>query len=697
MNLLGKILAFLLLLSAQSLHSQTFTVHDTFDDNRYNWWTGESGSGSQYIKGGKLLIDIPENGWIISITPYVEFEKDFKAEMTFRQTAGLEDNGIGLLWGYSKKEKDENSFTITANGNYMISCSDAEAGKKIKGVEEWIKTDLVKPLGQTNHLRVEQVAKTLSFYINDKKVATIPAFHWQGRGVGIASYTKMKVEVDEFDFVQSNLKINLPETLTKGLVKENLGPAINTAADDLMPLITADGRKLYFGREYYEGNAGGKEDGEDFYLSNLEGDKWSLAKNLGSPINTTDVNNIISISTDNNLILFADGTKFFTRSRSEKGWGESQDIGLSFVNEATHFEGNLSADGKIIIFTLKNSDNLFYDKDEDERDLYVSIQDRFNKWSKPLNLGPTLNTALNEISPFLGADGRTLYFSSNGRPGYGDADIFMSKRIGDSWTNWSQPVNLGPEINTQYFDAYYVLPASGDFAYLVSAQNGLGKSDIVRIKLAKELKPEPVVLVKGKTLDAKTKQPISASILIDNLTTSQEVGEAISDPKTGDFQMILPSGSNNGFHAAAAGYLSVSENMELVQVDKYTEIQKDLYLLPITIGQTIQLNNVFFEQSKSVLKSESYPELDRLIAIMTENTTLEIELGGYTDNVGKPSSLIALSQDRVNIVKKYMTDKGVPSKRITGKGYGPANPLVKNDTEPHRRMNRRVEFKVTGK
>jgi outer membrane protein OmpA-like peptidoglycan-associated protein len=273
----------------------------------------------------------------------------------------------------------------------------------------------------------------------------------------------------------------------------------------------------------------------------------------------------------------------------------------------------------------------------------------------------------------------------------------MTKRIGDGWTQWSAPVNLGPEINSIGFDAYYVLPASGDYAYMVSSLNGYGKTDIVRIKLPKELKPNPVVLVRGKTLDAKTKKPISADVLIGNLMTNVEVGEAISDPKTGDFQIVLPYGTNYGFHAAAPGHLSVSENLDLITVNAYTEIEKNLYLLPITVGQTIQLNNVFFEQAKSILKSESYPELDRLVEIMKENPTMEIELGGYTDNIGKEVPLIVLSQDRVGTVKKYMMGKGIPSKRITGKGYGPANPIAKNDTEEHRKMNRRVEFKVTKK
>ena len=698
MNVSKRILPLLLLFLSLAGYSQTFNIHDTFDDNRYNWWIGSSDGGSEQIHAGKMFLDVPESGWVISISPYVEFEKDFQAEASFRQTAGLTDNGVGLMWGYSLKGKEQNYFIVDANGRTSPSSTPAtEKGSAPKGAREWIQSSAIKPLGQLNVLKVEQILGNLNFYINGEKVFSTSAFHWRGSSIGFVSYTKMTVEVDDYTFHQDGIVINLPPNLTKGFVKENLGPAINSPVDDLIPRISADGQFLYFGRENYEGNLGGKEDGEDFYVSVRSGTEWSPAQNMGSPVNTSGVDNICSISTDNNTVLFADGSKFWERSRTESGWADPLEIGATFVNEATHFEACLSGDGKAILFAGKNSNNLFYDKDEDERDVYVTVQDQNGKWSQPVNLGSTINTKQDEISPFLAADGRTLYYSTRGKPGYGNADIFMSKRVGDGWTKWTEPVNLGPEINSSAYDAYYVIPASGDYAYMVSDLDGYGQADIVRIKLPKELKPDPVVLVRGRTLDAKTKRPISADILIGNLATNKEVGEAISDPKTGDYRMVLPYGTNYGFHAAAAGYLSISENLELVTMSKYTEIEKDLYLLPIIVGQSIQLNNVFFEQAKPILKPESYPELDRLVAIMQENPTMEIELNGYTDNIGRSVSLIVLSQDRVGTVKKYMMAKGIASRRITGKGYGPANPVANNDTEEHRKMNRRVEFKITKK
>ncbi|HWA32843.1 MAG TPA: OmpA family protein, partial [Cyclobacteriaceae bacterium] len=406
---------------------------------------------------------------------------------------------------------------------------------------------------------------------------------------------------------------------------------------------------------------------------------------------------VSSISTDNNTIIYAEASKFMVRRRNESGWGEPQDLGVSFTNEAHHFEGMLSSDGKAILFTVRNSANLFYGKADEERDIYVSTQQADGSWTPPLNLGKTINTYGDEVSPFLAADGRTLYYSTNGKPGYGGTDVFMSRRIGNSWTQWTEPVNLGPEINSTGFDAYYVIPASGAFAYMVSDIGGFGKADIVQIKLPQEIKPDPVVLIHGRTLDAKTRMPLSADIHIENLALNKEVGEAISDPQTGNYKIVLPYGYLYGFHGTTPGYLSVNENMDLMTISTYSEMEKDLLLVPIRVGESIQLNNVFFEQAKPILKPSSYPELDRLVEIMKANPTMEIVLNGYTDNIGRPVSLIALSMDRVGTVRSYMISKGIAGSRITGKGYGPENPVVKNDTEEHRRMNRRVEFKITKK
>jgi outer membrane protein OmpA-like peptidoglycan-associated protein len=232
---------------------------------------------------------------------------------------------------------------------------------------------------------------------------------------------------------------------------------------------------------------------------------------------------------------------------------------------------------------------------------------------------------------------------------------------------------------------------------MVSSRNSYGKTDIVRVKLPDAIKPEPVVLVSGKTLNAKTKEPIRAEVLFEDLIDRKEVGEAISDPKSGSYRITLAQGKNYGIRAAAKGYLSVNENLELISITQYTELEKNLYLVPIEVGEAIQLNNVFFEQGKPILKPESYPELDRLVTLMKENPSIKIELGGHTDNVGNQNALMKLSEDRVLSVKSYLEKNGIAKDRVTGKGYGSTQPIASNDTEANRQRNRRVEFRITKK
>jgi outer membrane protein OmpA-like peptidoglycan-associated protein len=214
------------------------------------------------------------------------------------------------------------------------------------------------------------------------------------------------------------------------------------------------------------------------------------------------------------------------------------------------------------------------------------------------------------------------------------------------------------------------------------------------VHLPKAAKPEAVMIVHGQVFNAKTKEPIQAEISYEILSDKGEAGIARSNPTTGEYKIVLNYGSNYGFHAKAKGFISVNENMELPKSGEYKEVEKNLLLVPLLVGETIKLNNVFFVQSKPLLKSESYPELDRLAEIMNENPNMVIELEGHTDNQGKKKLNQELSEKRVIAVMNYLLTKEIPAKRMTGKGYGGSKPIMPSDTEENRQLNRRVEFKI---
>lgn len=682
----------LLIGSYQSWSQPVILVKEEFTNNNNSWWTGKGENYVMKIERGKYILTTlqKDNGRYVTISPYIDSKKDFSIEATFIQKSGSDNNGFGLLWGESGGKYHD--FVITTNGYYKILSP--ETGE---GLNQWIEYKKVKPLGQPNVLKVEQKKSRLFYSINADVVAETGSLPIYGNRIGFITYTDMVLEVDNFIF-RHDIKINLPPDLASGLTKENLGPEVNSVYDDLGPHITSDGKMILFGREHAPENMGGKDDGEDIWVTTSEdGVKWSRSKNMGSPINDQEANNLAAISTDNNMLLFCRLDGFQIRKRTKEGWTPPEYLNVRFKNESKNMEANLSPDGKALLFTAKLTQNLFYNESSEskEKDIYVTTQNENGEWSSPINLGSKINSRGDEISPFLAADGRTLYFATDGRPGYGNYDIFMSKRTGTSWTQWSEPVNLGPEINTTGFDAYYTISAAADYAYMVSDRNSMGASDLVRIKLPQAIKPDPVVLLKGRTLNAKTREPISADIFFEDLALRKEVGEAISDPNSGSYRIALTNGKNYGIRAQAKGYLSVNENLELVSLTEYQELNKDLLLVPIEVGGTILLNNVFFVQGKALLKPESYPELDRLVQIMMENPAIRIELEGHTDNVGNKAALLKLSEERVQAVKIYLEGKGIKKDRITGKGYGGSRPLAPNDTNENRQRNRRVEFKIT--
>ncbi|MBJ6109124.1 OmpA family protein [Hymenobacter sp. BT523] len=489
----------------------------------------------------------------------------------------------------------------------------------------------------------------------------------------------------------------------------NLGPNVNTRYVDTHPVISPDGRTLYFARQSMPENVGGGRDPQDVYYSTLVSGRnktWSKAKNIGGPINTPDdPNGLASVSANGQSAIVIniynrDGTidpqGCSLSKRTRMGWTQpiKQDI-KDFINlDKEHVDFFLATSGKALLMAVERPDGL------GGQDLFVSfpVPETPNTWTKPKSLGRNVNTDKSDFAPFLAADEKTLYFASEGRGGYGKSDIFYTKRLDDSWTNWSTPRNLGPVVNSPDFDAYYTISAAGQDAYLVSSRNGIDNSkDIFRISLAPAFQPEVVTLVTGQVLDVNTKKPIRAIIHYENLLTGEEIGVTETDPRDGSYTIVLPSGVQYGMRAEAKGYISENASLDVTAKDKYSEQKEDLYLVPFDVGQTVKLNNIFFQQSKYYLTTTSYPELARLIRILKEYPSVEIKISGHTDNQGDPALNLKLSVDRVNEVKKYLVSHGINGGRITTEGFGGSKPIASNDQEETRAKNRRVEFTITKK
>ncbi len=530
----------------------------------------------------------------------------------------------------------------------------------------------------------------------DKKRSRVP---FQVDAVGISA-----------DAAPAAVTVNVSATapITGTAVKENLGEVINSRYWELNPVISPDGRTLYFTRWGHPQNLGPDvaqdlPDGgsitmktQDIWTSTYVNGRWQPAQNAGGPLNNPDQNSVCSISSDGKTLLLLnqyqpDGTMTMGISLSQRrreGWTFPKAVRIrNFYNRTGFSEFCLSPDQRTIIMAIKRDDT------RGGRDLYASFRRPDSTWSEPVNLGATVNTAENEVAPFLAADGKTLYFATSGLPGYGGEDIFLTRRLDSTWTRWSTPENLGPSVNTSGADSYFSVPASGEYAYFTSRTESLGETDIFRLKLADALRPEPMILVTGTILSTADQKPIPADVLSLTLPKGDSLRTSY-DPTTGEYKLMLPIGKGYSLTAVRRGFLGTSEYVDLRADKRYREIRQNLYLTPLKRGSNVTLNSVFFEQSAYQLLPASSAELDRLAGMLRDRPTMEIQLEGHTDNQGEFEANLRLSQLRVDAVKKYLTEHGVEAARIRTKGWGATKPVSSNHSEDYRRKNRRVEITV---
>ena len=501
--------------------------------------------------------------------------------------------------------------------------------------------------------------------------------------------------------------INLPEMLSKGLVVEALDSNVNSDASEYSPLLSPDGKTLYFSRKNHAGNVGGVSDKEDIWYSELGADgKWSLAKNIGPQLNNSQPNfvNTVAATPDGKSVVLLLGNKYLEKGKMGAGVSISTNVGGTWSEpKALEIENDYNYNEKANYFLANTRKALLMSVEREDseggRDLYVSFEKEDGKWTEPLNLGKSVNTVGEESAPFLASDDKSLYFSSNGFSGYGGSDVYMSKRLDDTWTNWSAPENLGPDINTKLDDLFFNIPSTSEFAYYsrgVTADN----TDIYRVKMPMFMTPDPIVIVKGKLIDAKTGEPIGAKIIYERLPDGKEVGVTHSDPKTGEYEIHLPGGHLYGFRAEADGHISESQNLDLRGFTKDgTLANKDITLAPIEVAvvdvnTTIKLNNIFFDFDKTELKPESFPELNRIATLMKEKGTMQVEIAGHTDPVGTEEYNLGLSDRRAKAVKSYLVKQGVDAANITTVFFGESKPLDTTQTREAYRKNRRVEFKI---
>ena len=470
----------------------------------------------------------------------------------------------------------------------------------------------------------------------------------------------------------------------------NMGPEINTAADEYLPVATADESTLIFTRKI--GN------NEDFYKSTNNKGKWQTASYLSDQINTAQYNEgAQSVSQDGKYLFFTgcnrpDGMgrcDIYIAQKKGDDWGKPFDLSAPVNTSGWESQPSISADGRTLYFVSNRAGGY------GGYDIWKStLTDK--GWGQPENLGPDINTSYNEQSPFIHPDDSTLYFSSNGWPGLGNKDLFVSRLGKDG--KWQKPENLGYPINSNGDENGLTLTASGNYAFFASDNlNGFGGYDIYTFELPVNVRPHVVTYVKGNVSDAQSKAPLEAAVEIIDLQSNLPVYQDYSGEDEGSFLATITSGKNYGLNISKSGYLFYSENFSLIGYKAKNPFNISVSLSPIEIGNKVILKNIFFDTNKFDLESESKSELLKLIEFLTANPTVHIEISGHTDNVGPDQINQTLSENRAKSVYQYLITNGIVAGRLVYKGYGKTQPIAPNDTDEDRAKNRRTEFKIISK
>ncbi|MCK5832047.1 OmpA family protein [bacterium] len=478
----------------------------------------------------------------------------------------------------------------------------------------------------------------------------------------------------------------------------NLGANVNSSYEELAPVISPDGDMLYF---IVDGNPQSEGKQDIYYSQRNENGEWGKAANIGKPLNTNWHDGILSISPSGTSALLAgvyerNGSKdsgFSTANISRGIWREPVALDIADYYNNNRLTSAFMASGGNVLFLALERNGGFGDLD-----IYISraVSEGSGgaKWSSPLNLGKDINTRGTDGTPFLAPDGKTLYFSSNGRVGLGSQDMYKSERLDDSWKRWSKPVNLGKQVNTAGWDAYYTIPAKGDVAYFVSsADGGYGMSDIWMITLPSEARPGAVVTISGRVMEPDS-TPVEAQISWEKLTTGENIGAVMSNDLTGEYLIVLPVGEAFGYVAEKEGYLPASAHLDLIEAEAYSEMHHDIFISPIQRGAQTVLKNVFFDFDKAILRPESVGELNRVKTILDENKSLVVEIAGHTDSLGTFEYNNELSAKRAQAVADWLIENGIDKERIEVRGYGESNPISENSTEVGQQENRRVVFEI---
>jgi len=469
---------------------------------------------------------------------------------------------------------------------------------------------------------------------------------------------------------------------------------INQFALQYFPVLTVDQNTLIF-----TGRAGYTPDyDEDIFVCHRISDTlWTSPKSISNRINTYNNEGTCTISADGKMLIFTacqgrqvfGSCDLFVSYKLGDIWSTPQNMGSTINSASWESQPSLSSDGRTLYFVSNRKGGYGM------RDIWQTKFNEKSGWSVPVNLGKDINTPMDEVSPFIHVNNQTLFFSSNGYPGFGGLDIYYAERKNEGW---STPENIGYPLNTTDDQVSLFITGDGKKGYysfekvhdLYFRQSLLFEFDVPpEIKISHKSN-----FVAGRVFDSNTRTVLSAKIELFDINRDTLISRVRSDKINGEYYMVLTEGAEYALYASKKGYLFKSMAFDYVKSSTLEPVYIDIYLDPIEIGSISTLNNIFFDFDKYEIKEKSNTELGKVLIFLQTNPQSRIEIGGHTDNVGSADYNLNLSLKRAEAVYKYLTATGINAQRLQYQGYGQENPIVSNDTPQNQQLNRRIEFKI---
>ena len=503
-----------------------------------------------------------------------------------------------------------------------------------------------------------------------------------GRSIKAAQYRKKT-----FEFAVSSSQKN--KNASYVFAPKNLGDSVNSSSSEYYPSVTVTDDALVFTRR--TGNAR-----EDFLLSAINSkDSFNKAAPLDGDINLEPRKGAITVSQDGDWLFFAAdiagaGLGDFDIYKSvytPTGWSEQENLGDSINTDFWESSPAISPDKRALYFSSTRPGGY------GGADLYVSYLKPNGRWTEAVNMGPTINTAGDEMAPFIHADNQTLYFTSDGLPGYGGSDLFVLKKLPNG--QWGIPENMGYPINTIENEGSLAVAADGYTAYYASdREDSRGGLDIYSFTLPAHARPFKTIYVKGVVTDLISKKGLPANLELTDNASGTLINKVQTD-ELGHYFITLPEGKDYTFTVNRKGYLFYSSAYALSGAAPDSTYVKNIALEPIKLASSFVFTQVLFDNNSFALLPASLPELNKLLQILEENPSMHIQISGYTDNVGKSSDNLILSTNRAKSIVNYLSGKGIATERLSYKGFGSDNPIATNETPEGRALNRRTSFTIT--